>query len=231
MRSHTDIAFGVEVEAWGFCKKSIRDDDREFEARNSSKQIDTEIALIDITQGIEGIEAIKDEAKKLEYDLTFGSQRTETDVIGTIGTHIHLDLEIFMEQINADQHFLPNVVSYFLKNFAAEISFRYCYSQRLLGRIRWVVNNTLDNEAANIQKLLNHTPNSLEIKVIKYRPDKGSLEICIPDSFDFSEEPKIYTDMANDIRKALFDSALAYVNGETRTSNREELIENLFKIV
>ncbi|NCP67762.1 hypothetical protein GW832_05625 [bacterium] len=256
MKSACDIQFGVEVEGLlldknGLIKPAQKDcplanpaideevellfdsNSAELEVRNFAPSCILSSQQADIIQQIKGLKlasALKDRT------LSFDSRLNETTALNTIGTHVHIDLLEFENLRSSTPNFLTLVVAEFMRYYFKVIIDRYCYSRRIKSRIKHIIDKTEFGmigwgEEILEQEFIPYFKKRDHVKLIKYRPEKGSLEICLPDSFDFSAEPECFERLINDLRKGFYDCVVCFVNHEINPMSDRELYDQLSSVL
>lgn len=253
MHSAEEINFGVEIE--GFLldsEEKIRSMSRrsinalppetqclfeqnavEIEAKNNYPGADLTGQREDITKQVKRLKAI---AALGQRRLSFDSRLNQDTALETIGTHVHLDLSLFPALMQKDPDALSLVVAEFMRSWFKLIIDQYCYSRRIKSRIAYVLEKTDFSYQSWDDHILKSdfipfNPKRDHVKLIKHRPDKGSLEICLPDSFDVTQEPDTFERLVTDCRRALFACINRYEQNETRPMNDQELFEILSRVL
>lgn len=252
----SDIAFGVEVEGLMLDKTgkisrlSLEENESkpypdpeidllfssvtpEVEVKNLGKHKDHVMALKEITTLIE---TVKEAAAYKDRTLTYDSRVQADRPLNTIGTHIHLDLLSFQVLMQQDSEALSLIVGEFMRYWFKAIIDRYCYSRRIKSRVAYVLKKTDFTYADWDNNMLKSTfipykPQTDHVKLIKHRPEKESLEICLPDSFDFSTEADVFIDIVTDARNALRACLCSYERREINPMDDSELQDVLSNIL
>lgn len=205
----------------------------EVEVCNLGVHNDVNIALNEITILVG---KAKEGAAHKSRTLTYDSHTQEHSPLNTIGTHIHLDLRPFEFFRNYDPAFITLIGSEFMRYWFQLMVQRYCYSDRIKSRTKHLIESidfSFDGHHDDIveQELIRFQPKIQSVKLIKDRSTKGSLEICLPDSFDFTTEPDTFLDIVRDARNALRECLCSYERDEISPMSDTELKDILGAIL
>jgi len=254
MNKPSDLKFGVEIEGYLqnksglICKadsvdlapdylksgieKAFSALTAEVEIRHDEPQTCPQAALVEL---VNKTIALKSAAAEKNRQVSFDSHLKADTGLNTIGAHIHIDLSLAQQLRQNDPHFLNLVGSEFMRYYFGVLIKRYCYSERIKSRTKRLLKHTdfdyFAFEDDIVEYLILHFDVKADpVKLIKYRPEKGSLEICLPDSFDVTEEPETLLSLISDAQKAVFDCVARYERDEINPMDNQELKDTLESI-